>query len=342
MISAMLLIAVVGCPAPQPPNTTQTISGPIMGTTFEVKIVHPGDAAEPPPEGLPEAVTAILSDIDGKMSTYNPESEISRFNAWASTDPFPISAETAAVVVEAMVLADTTSGALDVTVGPLVRAYGFGADEVAEWPSDEEVAALVAAIGVEQLSLLEGEEAALRKGQPELEVDLSAVAKGYAVDRVAEELRARGLDRFMVEVGGEVRAEGRNAERNTWRLGIERPDATRGRVQRVIPLKGAALATSGDYRNYREIDGERFSHLLDPRTGRPIGHRLASVSVIAETCVRADGLATALMVLGEGEGLALAESLDLAALFLVRDDDGGFREVESSAFTRRVALSDAS
>ncbi len=157
------------------------------------------------------------------------------------------------------------------------------------------------------------------------------MAKGYAVDRVAEALAALGEASFMVEVGGEVRARGVNERGRMWRIGIERPQLARGAVQRVVPLAARALATSGDYRNYREVDGERVSHIMDPRTGRPIGHRLASVSVVHPRCAAADGWATALMVLGPAAGLETAEREGLAALFLVRDG-GRYREIATPAF----------
>ncbi|MCP4661996.1 MAG: FAD:protein FMN transferase, partial [bacterium] len=171
----------------------------------------------------------------------------------------------------------------------------------------------------------------LRKKEGDLVCDLSGIAKGYAVDRVAEAIAARGMSDTMVEVGGEVRAAGRNRAGRIWRIGIERPQLLRGSVQRVVALDGLALATSGDYRNYREHEGLRFSHIIDPRTGRPIRHRLASVSVVYPRCMMADALATGLMVMGPVEGWELALRQKLAALFLVREGDG-FRERATPAF----------
>ena len=168
-------------------------------------------------------------------------------------------------------------------------------------------------------------------------MDLSALAKGYAVDRVATVLRDGGYSSFMVEVGGEVVAQGRNADGRSWRVGIEEPDAVQRTVYAAVTLEGSALATSGDYRNYRIADGRRISHIIDPRTGRPAGHSLASVSVVSATCMVADAWATALSVLGPEEGLALARRLDLAALFIFRQEDGTLGEASTSGFeTHRV------
>ena len=224
------------------------------------------------------------------------------------------------MVRAAQEISERTGGAYDVTVGPLVNAWGFGAEESRPDLGGEEIAALLERVGFEQLEL-DAEERTLRRRRADLYVDLSSIAKGYAVDLVAEALAAEGLGDVWVEVGGEVRAAGRNAEGRAWRLGIERPRLEPGALQRILPLADAAVATSGDYRNYRERDGVRFSHIIDPRSGWPIRHRLASVSVVHERCTVADGLATALLVLGPDEGWEMALADDLAVLFLVRDGD---------------------
>ena len=179
---------------------------------------------------------------------------------------------------------------------------------------------------------LELEGSQLRKAHPELEIDLSAIAKGYAVDLVTEQLEASGRTNIMVEVGGEIVARGLNPQGKVWRLGIEKPTQNDRTVHEVVELKNSAMATSGDYRNYYESNGQRLSHLIDPRTMKPITHRLASVTVIAPKCATADGWATALSVMGEKEGLALANELGLSALFIVRDAEGSFSTKRSNAF----------
>ena len=265
------------------------------------------------------------------MSHYKPSSELSRFNRTRATAPFPVSRETFDVVRHAYELSELTGGALDVTVGPLVNAWGFGPVEPEILPPD---AALLARLrdhmGYWKLEL-DPVASTLRKTDPELECDLSAVAKGYGVDRVAVVLREEGVTRFMVEVGGEIVAVGLNQQGGPWRIAIERP-ITQGGVRRVVLLSGHAMATSGDYRNVREVEGRLFSHTIDPRTGWPVAHQLASVSVVAELCVVADGLATALQVLGPDHGYALAVERGWAALFLVRDATGAISEVMTPAF----------
>ncbi|MEM7050553.1 MAG: FAD:protein FMN transferase [Acidobacteriota bacterium] len=335
-VVAAAALLLVSCGGEAATVVSHRLHGPTMGTHFNVTLVAAEGAL--PATRLAELealVVAELESVNGKMSTYLVDSEISRFNRAESTEPFPVSSATAEVVAESLAIAELSNGAFDITLGPLINAYGFGPDEPATPPSEGELAALLEAIGYRHLEVDLGQQT-VRKALPGLECDPSGIAKGFAVDRVAEALAQAGVESFLVEVGGEVRARGRNAAGQVWRLGIERPEAVRGTVQRIVPLADRALATSGDYRNYREIDGVRFSHLLDPRTGRPIRHRLASVSVVHESCARADGLATALMVLGEDEALRMAESHDLAILLLVRNDDGGFREVRSAAFDRLI------
>jgi thiamine biosynthesis lipoprotein len=278
-----------------------------------------------------DRIQATLDLVESKMSHYQPGSELSRFNRSRATEPFPVSSETFEVVQHAFRLSEVTGGALDVTVGPLVNAWGFGPVEPQSLPPDAGLLArLRDHMGYTKLELDQAA-STIRKRDPELECDLSAVAKGYGVDRVAAALGAEGLMRFMVEVGGEIVATGLNQQGGPWRIAIERP-AMDGGVQRVVPLSGHAMATSGDYRNVREVDGRLFSHTIDPRTGRPVEHQLASVSVIAELCVVADGLATALGVLGPDEGYALAVEQGWAALFLIRDDTGAISERATPAF----------
>ncbi|MEO1368059.1 MAG: FAD:protein FMN transferase, partial [Acidobacteriota bacterium] len=252
----------------------------------------------------------------------------------ATVDPVALSPKTLEVFGAALELGQLTGGALDVTIAPLVEAWGFGPDGVATTaPEAEQLAALVETVGLDKLTL-DAEAGTLRKSVPDLYCDLSSLAKGYAVDRVLERLLADGFDDVLVEIGGEVRTSGRNVEGAPWRLGIESPFAVPGQVQRVLSLENEALATSGDYRSYREIDGRRVSHLIDPRTGLPVEHKVASVSVVAPTCMRADALATALMVMGEDEGFELAEREGVAALFLVRDGES-FAEKTTTEFQSR-------
>jgi thiamine biosynthesis lipoprotein len=297
--------------------------GLTMGAAFSVKVVTDRDELDTAGLGdVDRALRARLDRIDQLMSTWDRDSELSRFNRSTSLEPFPVSLETFEVLKWSVDLAALTGGALDVTIGPLVDAWGFGPGGPRNrLPSDEEIARLREATGAGRLEL---NSAALtvRKTRPEVRCDVSAVAPGYAADRLWAELADRGFTDFLVDVGGELRTRGRNDVGEAWEIAIERPQSPGHAIQRIVPVSNLAIATSGDYRRYREVDGRRFSHILDPRTGRPLAHRLASVTVIDELAVRADGLATALMVLGTGEGMALAEKMDLAVLFIERTDQG--------------------
>ena len=308
-----------------------------MGTTFTVTVVGrslPVDQTE----HLRTAIDDQLARLDAMMSTYESGSEISRFNASTSTDWFQVSPETAAVFRRAREVSEVTGGAFDVTVGPLVDAWGFGpAGPQPTPPSDAEIARLLARVGFAQIDVDEAVPA-IRKSQAGVRSDLSAVAKGYAVDRVADLLDTGGHDAYLIEIGGEIRTRGQRAEGQPWRVGIEQPTDGPSSLQRVIELSDAALATSGDYRNYIERDGVRLSHTIDPRTGRPVMHTLASVSVIDTLCVRADALATALEVLGPDQAYALALERGWAALLIIRDEAGGYRERSTPAFVARSGL----
>ncbi len=314
---------------PTGPSSAVAFGGAVMGTTYTVKLSTHGGFL-PDTERAAQVVREALDLVDERMSTYRPGSEVSRFNRARGVEPFAVSAETAEVVAVAREVSVASDGAFDVTVGPLVRAWGFGAGAEPEPPSAEALAALRERIGYEKLAVDTGA-STLTKTHPEIDVDLSAIAKGYAVDRAAEALRALGSRGFMVEVGGEVRTAGHNERGEPWQIGIERPDPNGRSVHLVVALAGRALATSGDYRNFREVEGRRISHTIDPRSGRPIAHRLASVTVVHERCVVADAWATALNVLGPEQGPVVAEERGIAALFLVRGESGDFREVASPA-----------
>ncbi len=308
---------------------TYVVRGATMGTYYVVKIAAEGISEERARE-LQGVIERQLDDVNAKMSTYLDDSEISRFNRHLETTPFAISDSTFEVMSEALEIGELTGGALDVTVGPLVNAWGFGAESSAPELGEQQIAELLERIGFHRLEL-DADARTVRKLRPDLYCDLSSIAKGHAVDRVAEALAAEGFSDVWVEVGGEVRASGSNAEGKTWRLGIERPRLEPGMLQRIVPLDDASVATSGDYRNYRERDGVRFSHIIDPRTGWPIRHRLTSVSVVHPRCMVADALATALLVLGPEEGMELARREDLAVLFLLRDGES-FTELMTPRF----------
>ena len=308
-----------------------------MGTTFSVTVVGEPLVVDAT-ERLGAAIDELLASLDAKMSTYDSTSEVSRFNAFPSSDWFQVSPETATVFRRAREVSEVTSGAFDVTVGPLVDAWGFGpAGPQPTPPSDADIARLLMLVGFTQIEIDETIPA-IRKTHIGVESDLSAVAKGYAVDRVADLLDTGGHDAYLIEIGGEIRTRGRRSGGQPWRVGIEQPVDGPSSLQRVIELGDASLATSGDYRNYIERDGVRLSHTIDPRTGRPVTHALASVSVIDALCVRADALATALEVLGPDEAYALASEHGWAALLIIRDDAGTYQELSTPAFLARADL----
>lgn len=315
-------------------QTEWEFTGATMGTTWSVKVseVDLGTEAR---AAIADAISARLDVVNAQMSNWDPQSEISRFNAHASTDPFPVSPPVIEVLTLSREVSRRSEGAFDVTVAPLVAAWGFGpVDRPPEAPAPERLADLLEQVGWRGIEVAATSNT-LRKRDPRLTADLSAVAKGHGVDAIAEAVAALGHGSFLAEIGGELRAAGLKASVEPWRVAIEAPDTEVRTIWEAIELRDAAMATSGDYRNYYERDGQRISHTIDPRTGRPIEHALASVSVVAETAARADAWATALNVLGPEGGPALAEREGLAAYFIVRDpeSESGFRSVETPPFT---------
>lgn len=328
----LIIIGLLTACGPQLPPVRE-ITGQTMGTSYSIKIIS---ASELDTKALKSDIDYRLDGINRIMSTYDPDSILSRFNSHQGTDWYRVPYSLAYVVNAARQISEATDGAFDITVGPLVNLWGFGPQgPTTSQPPAEALAAARERVGYRKLSV-RLDPPALRKSAPELSADLSAIAKGYAVDQIAALLETRDIDRYLVEIGGEVRARGHNAEDKPWQLGIEKPSTNGRSVQQVVPIKRASIATSGDYRNFFEADGQRFSHTIDPASGRPVAHRLASVSVLAPDCMMADGWATALMALGPKRGFELAERLDVAAFFIVRDDRG-FTEQASNTFQNRPA-----
>ncbi|MBN1489117.1 MAG: FAD:protein FMN transferase [Phycisphaerae bacterium] len=330
-VAACLLIALLIPRA----NDDGTIQGETMGTTYTVRFLKPDKLPweKAHTERLAREIARCLSDVNAKMSTYTPDSELSRFNESPAHVPFELSPETFEVFEAALAISAESAGAFDITVGPLVNAYGFGPPpEPPALPTGEQLEALRQRVGYRLLAL-DPPSRTILKPRADVYCDLSGIAKGYAVDRVAEVMKAHGLTDYMVEVGGEVRVRGLNPDGMAWRIGIERPtrDGTRV-VMRAVELVDRALATSGDYRNYYIVDGRVYSHMIDPRTAMPVDHALASVTVLDQKAMIADGWATALMVLGPDEGYNLAEARGMAALFLVRTADGNIAERFTTAF----------
>ena len=294
-----------------------------MGTTYSITVV----ADQLPPDDLSQQIDRLLSKVDNSMSTYKDESEISRFNRLSVGETIEISSEFAEVIRISQSVWHQSNGAFDPTIGPLVDLWGFGpVDREQQIPSTESIEQVLTMIGFESI-VLQG--LTLSKLRP-VALDLSAVAKGYAVDLVANHLEMLALPDYLVEIGGELRVSGANPEGIPWRIALEQPQLFAA-VDKVIELTDIAIATSGDYRNYFEKGGVRYSHTIDPRNGMPIRHQLASVTVITESCAEADAWATAFSVLGADESAELANKLGLAAYMLVREDDQ-FMALHSDAF----------
>ncbi|WP_186774982.1 FAD:protein FMN transferase [Allorhodopirellula solitaria] len=310
--------------APSPTGALIQFRGGTMGTTYSVKVSRPPERADWQSEAT-LAVDAELRRVNDQMSTYLRSSELSRFNDSGSTDWFDVSVETASVVQFALDVGQRSGGAFDVTVGPLVDRWSFGPGERnRDVPSAEELEAIGRQIGQSHLSV-RLDPPALKKDIPQLRVDLSAIAKGHGVDRVVDVLSRLGAQNVFVEIGGEVRVTG---EKQTpdgpqpWRVGIQKPDAMNNEIVAAYRIEDAAMATSGDYRNFFEFEGERYSHTIDPVTLRPVRHNLASVTVVASSCMAADAWATALDVAGPQRAAQLASENDLDTLLITRRDNG--------------------
>lgn len=333
VLSLFIVALLVACD-----NAPQTISlaGKTMGTTYHVKYLDNGKSKQTK-EQVHQAIEMRLKDVNAKMSTYIPNSELSLFNKNPNTEtPIAISTDLATVIAEAIRLNQITEGALDVTVGPIVNLWGFGPEKrVEKAPTAAQIAERKAWVGIEKLALTQQDQQYfLQKAVPQLYVDLSSIAKGFGVDKLANYLGEIGITDYLVEIGGEIRAKGKNAEGKYWQIAIEKPtlDGSRS-VSQIIGLKDFAMATSGDYRNYFEENGQRFSHEIDPQTCAPIQHNLASITVLAEQSMTADGLSTGLYVLGAEKALALAEQYNLPVYLIVKTAQG-FEHKMSSAFEK--------
>lgn len=316
---ALAVIALAGCSF-QPEEKVWEIAGPVFGTQYHINVVLTEDQARL--ENLASGIEEVLEEVDASMSTWRKDSELSRFNRLDDqSEWFEISRSLYEVLSEAARVSSLTDGAFDITIGPVVNLWGFGPDARPDQiPSDELLQQRLAATGYEKLELRESPPA-VRATTPQY-IDLSAIAKGYAVDEVASYLRNEGVDAYLVEVGGEVSVRGRKPNGELWRLAIEQPVSTERQVNAVLVLDSKAMATSGDYRNYYESEGRRFSHTIDPASGKPIEHTLASVTVVAENCMRADALATAFNVMGLDKAMELATRENIAAYFIARSDEG--------------------
>lgn len=310
---ALVAATLAGC---SPKNALESFSGPTMGSTYSVKYVRTDKSQSP--ETLQRETETILSALDYQLSNYRPDSLIQQFNALPAhscqTMPEPV----LTLVAAGERLSVESEGALDLTVEPLLALWGFGPHHGQHVPTDDEIAAARQFVGHQYLRIQNGQ---LCKDVA-LKVDFNSIAAGYAVDRVAARLESLGVHSYLIEITGELTAKGRKPDGSAWRIAIEAPKEGEREAMEVIELDGYSISTSGDYRNYFEKEGRRYSHTLDPQTGTPIQHHLASVTVADASALRADGLSTVFMVMGPERGLAFAERHGIAALFVSREEQG--------------------
>ena len=327
LTSVICLVSLASCGTEQPAELHE-FSGLTMGTSWSVKIN--AETLPLPGQQLKPQLDAILNRVNREMSTYLPDSELSMINAADSAGRIPVSASLARVLQTSQEVSRATRGAFDVTVGPLVNLWGFGPEQGFTVPVKEQVNRALLLVGHDKLQL-DLSASTLKKTCSGVSIDLSAIAKGYGVDELADFLERLQMDNYLVEIGGEIRAKGVNQKNIPWQIGIEQPVAGTSDVQQIITLEDMAMATSGDYRNYFEHEGIRYSHTIDPRAGRPVSHGLASVAVLHPSAMLADAWATGLLVLGPEQGYATALENGLAAYFIVRREPG-FEEIFTPAF----------
>ena len=324
LLLTALIFLVSACSSPEP---LISLSGSTMGTTYHIKVV-PNDEL-PEPQLLQAEIDIALEVVNDQMSTYRPDSELSKFNQLPIQQRMKVSTDTIKVISEGMRLYKETDGALDITLGPVVNLWGFGPDKrpITE-PSQAQIDAAKTKMGIDELSI---NGRTLIKHNADLYIDLSSIAKGFGVDKIAALLDKYHVSGYLVEIGGELNIKGTKADNSPWRVAVEQPTSEGQAVQQVIEPGTMSLATSGDYRNFYQENGERFSHLIDPRNGYPIKHKLASATVLNSSCMTADGYATAMMVLGTQASLALAKEKNLAVM-LIEKQQQGYKVYYSDAF----------
>ncbi|VUS89396.1 FAD:protein FMN transferase [Klebsiella spallanzanii] len=308
--------------SPQTPKSAATVlDGKTMGTFWRVSVMNLDDAKA---EDLRQKVQAQLDADDRLLSTWKNDSALMRFNHSPSTAPWPVSEAMADIVTLSLRIGAKTHGAMDITVGPLVNLWGFGPDkQPVKTPDAQQIAAAKARSGLQHLTVInQANKQFLQKDIPDLFVDLSTVGEGYAADHLARLMEQEGISRYLVSVGGALVSRGMNAEGQPWRVAIQKPTDRENAVQAIVDINGHGISTSGSYRNYYELDGKRISHVIDPQTGRPIDHKLVSVTVIAPTALEADGWDTGLMVLGPEKAQDVVREQGLAVYMIVKDGDG--------------------
>lgn len=323
LVSVVLLLT--GCDnasTPVAPKAAATVlEGKTMGTFWRVSVVGVDKTQA---EELRQKVQNLLDGDDQLLSTWKNDSALMRFNHSNSLTSWPVSEAMADIVTESLRIGYKTQGAMDITVGPLVNLWGFGPDkQPVKTPTQAQVDAAKARTGLAFLSVINRSgRQYLQKSIPDLFVDLSTVGEGYAADHLARLMTEEGISRYLVSVGGALVSRGMNADGQPWRVAIQKPTDRENAVQAIVDINGHGISTSGSYRNYYELDGQRISHVIDPQTGRPITHKLVSVTVIAPTALEADGWDTGLMVLGPQKAQQVVREQGLAVYMIMKEGDG--------------------
>ena len=321
------------CDLVLPKPEVVTLKGITMGTSYTIKAVDVPEGVTP--EALYEKVYDDLDAVNTEFSNWKPESVVVQFNESRNTDWISVSKHFETVFESASELHTLSGGRFDVTVAPLIDLWGFGPSDQMREPKQEELEAALKSVGMTKHIEFDAAGQRLRKISPEVSMNFSAIAKGYGADVIANTLNQIGVENYMVEIGGDLIVKGVNASGKPWRVAIEKPLDDGRAIELVLDLTDLAMASSGDYRNFYVKNGQRFSHIIDPVTGRPVTHNLASVTVVSENAMTADGLATALLVLGEKRGMEIAEMFNISAYFIQRTEDG-FTQSYSSSFERFV------
>jgi thiamine biosynthesis lipoprotein len=315
----LLLVLLVSCSDNNAPRKV-VLQGKTMGTSYHITLITT-QKNQDKQSALQLDIDNLLKDINHKMSTYQSDSEISQFNATPSLEWIPISQDFYNVVDSALLISNLSRGYFDITISPLVNLWGFGPKIKINTPKNDDIKEAMSHIGYQKLGT-QKETNSLKKADPLLTIDLSSIAKGYAVDKVSDYLSSKSIANHLVEIGGEVKAKGKNLSNKKWRIAIENPDADSRAVNSLLELDNTAVATSGDYRNYYVENNERQSHIIDPKTGYPIKHKLASVTVVNPSTMLADAWATTLMVLGEAKGKELVIEQGLSVQMIIRNGNG--------------------
>ena len=325
VITIFCALQLVACSEPR--ISVDAIKGKTMGTTYS--ILWTPKLSVSLSGTIQSEIDSLLMSLNSQMSTYDPSSELSLFNSKKAPASQEISTQFSDVISLSLSLSELTGGLFDVTVGPLVNLWGFGPDKTPiKAPTNKKIQEILKNIGSKGISLNQG---VLSKTDPRY-IDLSAIAKGYAVDAVAELLDQHDINDYLVEIGGEMKAKGVKSPGVSWKIAIETPDLLVRKVHKILPVTDISIATSGDYRNYFELEGRRYSHSINPNTGKPVEHSLASVTILDESCARADALATAMLVMGMDKAKEFSELNDIKAYLIVRDQEGEFIEHLSPAF----------